>query len=119
MSFPKTVIALALLAAAPLAVAQSDIRFVGGEVGYADTHDFKGTKTRDEVRQELADSQRHPVSSNGLRFVGGEQGYVDVTRWDQMGSGKPQATMGGAPAPQPARATTGAPIDNHYGGPAR
>lgn len=72
----KNTIALLLaVVAAPLAFAQADAVWVGGEIGWT-SRPVQGTRTRAEVLAELQQFRANPIMADGSRYVGGEQGYV-------------------------------------------
>lgn len=62
-----TLTAALLIAAAPAAFATSGSRWVGGEVGY-ELHYTPGTKSRAEVKAELAEAQKSPEWDRWVRF---------------------------------------------------
>lgn len=76
MTIRKTILALALSAAAiPAAFASSGSTWVGGEIGF-ESHPVQSTKSRADVIGELEAFRRNPVTADGGVMVGGELGYV-------------------------------------------
>ena len=82
MFIRKSILSLALLAAMASPVfATNGTTQNNGELG-ATTHAIAGTVTREQVKHELAEWRKNPVSS-GWREVGGEAGWVQEThRYD-------------------------------------
>ncbi len=120
MTFHKTILALALAAAAaPAAFANSGSTWVGGEAGFQ-THAPQGAMSREQVRSELGAFRNHPVTSDGYELVQGELGNVRHQHAFEERKGvlghAAGATMGNAAAVgvQPAGRTIG-PMMN--GGP--
>ena len=62
-----TLTAALLIAAAPAAFATSGSRWIGGEAGY-ELHHMPGTKSRAEVKAELAEAQKSPEWDRWVRF---------------------------------------------------
>ena len=79
MSIRKTIVALALVAAAvPAAFANSHTGWAGNERGVSliEANTSASTKTRAEVMQELQDFRNNPVAADGSRFIDNERGFV-------------------------------------------
>jgi hypothetical protein len=75
MSIRKTIVALALVAAAlPAAFANSHTGWAGNERGVSLIE--ASTKTRAEVMQELQDFRNNPVAADGSKFTNNERGFV-------------------------------------------
>ena len=85
MFIRKSILSLALLAAvASPAFATNSTTPNNGELG-ATTHAVAGTATREQVKHELAEWRKNPVSG-GWREVGGERGWVqEPHRFDLRG----------------------------------
>ena len=85
MFIRKSILSLALLAAvASPAFATNGTTSNNGELG-ATTHAMAGTVTREQVKHELAEWRKNPVSG-GWREVGGERGWVqEPHRFDLRG----------------------------------
>lgn len=76
MSIRKTILAVAITAAAvPAAFANSGATWVGGELGFQ-PHAVQSTKTREQVRAEFEAFRRQPVAGDGYMVVQNEIGYV-------------------------------------------
>ena len=76
MFIRKTVVAVALAAAAlPAAFANSGSTYINGEVGFQE-HPVQGTASRAEVKKELEAFRKNPVTADGGRIINGEIGYV-------------------------------------------
>ena len=72
----KNTIALLLaVIAAPVAFAQADAVWVGGDIGWT-SRQVQGTRTRADVRAEFQQFRANPVLADGSTYVGGERGYV-------------------------------------------
>lgn len=78
MLSPKLTIASLLAAAAlspAIAAAAPPVQVTLGERAII-FNDVPGTKSRAEVREDLARARANPVASDGWRHVGGEAGWV-------------------------------------------
>lgn len=62
-----TLTAALLIAAAPAAFATSGSRWIGGEAGF-ELHHMPGTKSRAEVKAELAEAQKSPDWDRWVRY---------------------------------------------------
>lgn len=62
-----TLTAALLIAVAPAAFATSGTRWVGGDAGF-ELHHMPGTKSRAEVKAELAEAQESPEWDRWARF---------------------------------------------------
>lgn len=79
MSIRKTIVALALVAAAvPAAFANTHTGWAGNERGVSliEANTNTSTKTRAEVMQELQAFRNNPVAADGSKFVNNERGSV-------------------------------------------
>lgn len=62
-----TLTAAFLIAVAPAAFATSGSRWIGGEAGF-ELHHMPGTKSRADVKAELAEAQKSPEWDRWVRF---------------------------------------------------
>lgn len=85
----------AAILGAPAAFAQSDVDWIGGEIGWT-SRPVQAKLARAQVLAELEQFRANPVYADGTIFVGGEVGYLPGTPRASALCARPDACHGRA-----------------------